>query len=336
MMHKFDSVEEGAMFDLLERMTSRMYSWPVEEPFSQKIGFQRFGLQLREEDFEQVGVSYRDFLLRDRNEVRKASSGFSEINYDENEFKVDLDVWPFKCSELNILHVPGKYISIKGEHEGRFEDGSECSRKFQRYYRLPKGSSQFLECSYCKGILTIIVDRKGVLDEDRKPHIVPITLITCRENKGIPVEDEYNPALTTEVQELPIANDDLGNNKEPDVEATKSPKRVPISNEDSRRDNDVVAKIDETLKEVLIANCDLGSEAVMSVLKNYREVLLSREDSKSNKKVVQVTKESVGESITANENSNVDSCIEDDKQKLDVEIQADQQDNQVLISDDGK
>ncbi|GBN07392.1 hypothetical protein AVEN_146599-1 [Araneus ventricosus] len=290
-MNRFDGVEEKEIYEILDRMTSKNDFWAMAKPFPEKIGFQRFGLQLREEDFEQDGVSYRGFFLRDRNEVRKATSGFSVVKNDEKEFKVVLDVWPFKRDELSVMVVPGKYFTIKGEHEETFEDNSDCTRKFQRYYCLPRGSDT-MECSYCNGTLTITVEKREVSDETRGPQTVPINLVTCSE--VLPIEEQHPP---TEIRDVPTASDDLQNDDEPVAKATESPKEAPVTKRDLRKDFLPLAS--KNLKGTLATLVDMVHLSIMLVMESSTDPTSSGKDQKSDKEVVAEATEPLKETIMA-------------------------------------
>lgn len=198
--------DEVEWLRLIYEMSNKDY-W--NQPIPHRIGFQRFGLELREEDFEQDGTQYRDFSIRDRNSFRKSNSGFSEIKNNDQEFQVTLDVRPFKMDQLTVATVENSYIIIEGEHGEICEDNSICTRKFTRRYILPKGCVlDTLKCVYAKGNLSISFDKADTEDEPKVARMVPVTMDNWVKTRSEPIEvekeDKNTPLMPENIREVPI------------------------------------------------------------------------------------------------------------------------------------
>ncbi|KAF8771944.1 Alpha-crystallin A chain like protein [Argiope bruennichi] len=244
-MNRVNQNEERELSLLIASMVSNGDFWTQSENVPSKIGFQRFGLQLREEDFEQRGTIYRGFLIRDRNETRKASSGFSLVRNEEKEFCIELDVWPFKCDELVVVVVPGLYVMIDGEQPEKSEDYSVCSRKFTRRYLLPKGCrSDSMTANYFNFVLMIRADKNGIVDEPRIPRKIDINFGDWNNDKpDLSSSDQRNASeIRKKHPEVPITDDILRS----DVKAVKD------ATESSAEIGDLISKkMDEKATEPL-------------------------------------------------------------------------------------
>ncbi|XP_068082413.1 alpha-crystallin A chain [Anabrus simplex] len=133
---------------------------------------QNFGLGLLNHDLLQPHslMYYRPWRHRSARH-----SGVSNVHYNKDGFKVNLDVHQFKPEEVTVKTV-GNSVVVEAKHEERPDEHGYISRQFQRRYSLPDDVDPDAVTSKLSsdGILLIEAPKKALLT----PHgerVVPIT-----------------------------------------------------------------------------------------------------------------------------------------------------------------
>ncbi|XP_067001873.1 protein lethal(2)essential for life [Anabrus simplex] len=136
---------------------------------------QNFGLGLFDEDmlFPQLNSMY----LRPWRRMAARDSGVSNIQYDKDAFRANIDVQQFKPEEI-VVKTVGNSVVVEGKHEERPDEHGFISREFQRRYTLPKDVDPNAVTSKLTsdGILTIEAPRKA-LPAPEGERVVPITQV---------------------------------------------------------------------------------------------------------------------------------------------------------------
>ncbi|XP_067001479.2 protein lethal(2)essential for life [Anabrus simplex] len=134
---------------------------------------QHFGMGILNDDllFPRRSLMY----YRPWRHITARDSGVSNVQYDKDGFKVNLDVQQFKPEEITVKTV-GNSVLIEGKHEERQDEHGYISRQFQRRYALPKDVDPATVSSKLSsdGILTIEGPRKA-LPESKDEKVIPIT-----------------------------------------------------------------------------------------------------------------------------------------------------------------
>ncbi|XP_066998533.2 protein lethal(2)essential for life [Anabrus simplex] len=123
-------------------------------------------------------------------------SGFSNIQYNDEGFKVNLDVQQFKPEEV-VVKTVGNSLVIEGKHEERKDPHGFISRQFKRRYILPDDVDPETVTSKLSsdGILTIEAPRKELPPIAGKERVIAIThtdtpALTQGEPEEVTVENE--------------------------------------------------------------------------------------------------------------------------------------------------
>ncbi|KAK7872934.1 hypothetical protein R5R35_004253 [Gryllus longicercus] len=121
-----NSALQAAMHDL-SRLTPSIFD-------------QNFGLGVLHDDLVHpplMPVPLFSGYLRPWRHQSTRNSGVSNIQNNQDVFKVNLDVQQFKPEEVNVK-VVDNYIIVEGKHEEREDEHGYISRQFQRRYRIPE------------------------------------------------------------------------------------------------------------------------------------------------------------------------------------------------------
>ncbi|XP_067002389.2 alpha-crystallin B chain-like [Anabrus simplex] len=147
--------------------------WDVFRPRS--LFDQNFGLGLLDEDllFPQRSPMYS----RPWRRMAARDSGVSNIQYNKDGFRANIDVQQFKPEEI-VVKTVGNSVVVEGKHEERPDEHGFISREFQRRYTLPEDVDPNTLTSKLAsdGILTIEAPRKA-LPQPEGERLVPITQV---------------------------------------------------------------------------------------------------------------------------------------------------------------
>ncbi|XP_067000247.2 alpha-crystallin B chain [Anabrus simplex] len=144
--------------------------WDVFRPTS--LFDQNFGLGL----FDDVLFPRRNPMYsRPWRRIAARDSGVSNIQYDKDGFKANIDVKQFKPEEI-VVKTVGNSVVVEGKHEERPDEHGLISREFQRRYILPKDVDPNTVTSKLSsdGVLSIEAPRKA-LPQPEGERIIPIT-----------------------------------------------------------------------------------------------------------------------------------------------------------------
>ncbi|XP_014227292.1 protein lethal(2)essential for life-like [Trichogramma pretiosum] len=159
---------------------------------------------------DRTGVgSLLDNYYRPWNELLRQQAGdqrrgISRVKYDENEFRVHLDVQQFKPEEIEVsVDEERRHLVIKAKHEEKKDEHGLISRQFVRRYALPERAELDRVASEISsdGVLTIQAPLKPLDKEKEKKEQV----------RRIKIEYTGKPALTeqqTEEQKKQTEEDD--------------------------------------------------------------------------------------------------------------------------------
>ncbi|XP_067001757.2 protein lethal(2)essential for life [Anabrus simplex] len=144
--------------------------WDVFRPRS--LFDPNFGLGLLNED---MPLLQRCPYFRPWRHRTARDSGVSNLQYDKDAFRVNLDVRQFKPEEI-VVKTVGNSVLVEGKHEERPDEHGFVSRQFQRRYILPKDVDPNTVASKLSsdGILTIEAPRKA-LSQPKGERVIPIT-----------------------------------------------------------------------------------------------------------------------------------------------------------------
>ncbi|XP_067001507.2 protein lethal(2)essential for life [Anabrus simplex] len=143
--------------------------------FPRSLFDQNFGMGIFNDDLLLPRPQRSLLYYRPWRHLTARDSGVSNVQYDKDGFKVNLDVQQFKPEEITVKTV-GNSVIIEGKHEERKDEHGYISRQFQRRYTLPKDVDPNTVTSKLSsdGILTIEGPRKA-LPPPENERVVAIT-----------------------------------------------------------------------------------------------------------------------------------------------------------------
>lgn len=117
--------------------------------------------------------SYRSMLSlpnRLRRELSTLNPAGSEVSFDKDKFRVNVDVQQFAPNEITVKTSGDNTILVEGKHEERPDEHGYISRQFVRRYVLPKGHdiSQVQSSLSSDGVLTITAPRVDAIESGQK------------------------------------------------------------------------------------------------------------------------------------------------------------------------
>ncbi|XP_029940168.1 heat shock protein beta-1-like [Salarias fasciatus] len=111
-------------------------------------------------------------------DLKRLTSGVSEIRTGQNSWKINLDVNHFSPEEISITTKEG-YLQISGNHEERQDEHGTVSRCFTRKYKLPQGVDlQHISSSLSgEGILSVEAPVPGTtLSNPGREIVIPVQI----------------------------------------------------------------------------------------------------------------------------------------------------------------
>ncbi|PSN36850.1 hypothetical protein C0J52_14969 [Blattella germanica] len=139
---------------------------------------QNFGMGMMQDDLLSPSIvsPLRMGYYRPWRTLAPRQSGVSNIQYDKDGFKINLDVQQFKPEELTVKMV-NDYVVVEGKHEERQDEHGYISRQFQRRYKLPSDIDPTTVVSELSsdGVLTVTGPKKALPPATPNERVVTIT-----------------------------------------------------------------------------------------------------------------------------------------------------------------
>ncbi|KAL7303725.1 hypothetical protein TKK_0003858 [Trichogramma kaykai] len=157
---------------------------------------------------------YRPWNELLRQQDRDQRRGISRVKYDDNEFRVHLDVQQFKPEEIEVsVDEERRHLVVKAKHEEKKDEHGLISRQFVRRYALPDRAELDRVASEISsdGVLTIQAPLKPLDKEKEKKEQVRRIKIEYtgkpalkeqQEEEKKPAEDDDAISITTEEPEV--------------------------------------------------------------------------------------------------------------------------------------
>ncbi|XP_015240601.1 heat shock protein beta-1-like [Cyprinodon tularosa] len=121
---------------------------------------------------------------QDKKKSTQLTTGVSEMQTDQNSWKISLDVHRFLPEEIMITTKDG-YLQISGTHEERQDEHGVVKRCFSRKYKLPQGADlQHISSALSDGVLYVETPVSGTpLNNPSNEIVVPVQIKQTEEGE---------------------------------------------------------------------------------------------------------------------------------------------------------